>query len=227
MSPQDKRKKLTVALVNLPPHMRDKLAELKAEGETDRARPDLLWFLLLRSSATHGKSSGWNRFRDDDAFRELVSYHALAPLNRPERIGRILASLQTAKVRMPTVKAPRLAFNFELISGLGGVEAASIHMLNLPDRHSKFDFMTSFAGIGEKYGRNIWMDIYDPHFRDTIAVDVRLRNLAVGLGHTETSYDSREHFFRDIARDCDLEAWELDRLLYHYEKHFLRIVETG
>src|SRR5262245_10770599 len=45
---EHKRSRLVAALKNLPPQMRERLQELKAEGEEQRKRPDLLWYLLLQ-----------------------------------------------------------------------------------------------------------------------------------------------------------------------------------
>ena len=51
-------------------------------------------------------------------------------------------------------------------------------MLALPSREEKLAFARSFDGIGEKNGRDIWMEIHDPAFRDAIAVDVRVKEIA-------------------------------------------------
>lgn len=84
--------------------------------------------------------------------------------------------------------------------------------------------MIQFHGIGKKYGRNVWMDIYDPDFRKTIAIDQRLKKIAQRLGFTGNRYSEAEAFYCAIARDADLEPWELDRLLYNYTDHFLKMV---
>jgi len=65
---------------------------------------------------------------------------------------------------MQTIKASQLSENICQIVEMGGVEEATRSMLGLPTRDEKLRFMKSFAGIGEKYGRNVWMDIYDPLF---------------------------------------------------------------
>lgn len=219
-----KRSQLVTALKNLPAYMRQRLRELKAEGEELRKRPDLLWYLLLQSAATQGNSRGWAGLCGDPATFRSVAYAVLAPLTPAAREERLLAALRKAKVRMQTVKAPQLAANLARIAEMGGAEQATRRMLSLPTRDEKFRFMRSFAGIGEKYGRNIWMDIYDPAFRDTVAVDERLKKVARALGFTGTRYRQAEAFYCAIARDADLEPWELDRLLYNFTDHFLGVV---
>ena len=200
---------------NLPSHMRQHLRQLKADRAELAKRPDLLWYLLLQSAATQGNSRGWAGLCGNPANLKSVDFAVLAPLSAREREERILAALRKAKVRRQTLKAPELAANVERIVRLGGVEKATKHMLSLPGRDEKFLFMKTFDGIGEKYGRNVWMDIYDHAFRDTVAVDERLKKVARALGFEGRGYKQAEQFYCGIARDAGLEPWELDRLLYN------------
>lgn len=218
---ESKRAVLVAALKNAPPYMQQRLQELKAEGEELRKRRDLLWHLLLQSAATQGNSRGWEGLCGDQVTLKSVAYSVLAPLDQKTREARLLAALRKAKVRMQTTKAPWLAANVARIAEMGGVEQATKRMLSLPTREEKFRFMRSFDGIGEKYGRNIWMDIYDPAFRDSIAVDERLKKVARALGFTGQGYKRAEAFYCAIARDANLEPWELDRLLYRFTEYFL------
>jgi hypothetical protein len=156
---EHKRSRLAAALKNLPAHMRQRLQELKAEGEEQRKRPDLLWYLLLQSAATRGNSRGWAGLCGDPLTLKSVDYFILAPLTPAAREEKLLVALRKAKVRMPTIKASQLSANISKIAEMGGVEEATRRMLNLPTRDEKLRFMKSFAGIGEKYGRNVWMDI--------------------------------------------------------------------
>lgn len=219
-----KRTKLLAALQDLPPEMRRRLKALKAEGRALRKRPDLLWYLLLQSAATQGNSRGWVGLCGDPVTLASVSFAKLATMTSSRREAALLAALQKAKVRMPTIKAQRLAANLARIIELGGVEAATKLMLSLPDREAKLQFIRSFAGIGEKYGRNIWMDIYDPAFRDAVAIDERLKKVAKAMGFVSNSYQEAEQFYCQIAEEAGLEPWELDRLLYQFTDHFLEAV---
>jgi len=212
------------ALSSIPVHMRQCLQKLKADGEDCRKRPDLLWYLLLQSAATLGSSRGWDGLCGDPATLDSISYSKLASLDAETRETHILAALRKAKVRMQTIKAPQLASNVARIASMGGVEQATKRMLSLSGRDEKFRFMRQFDGIGEKYGRNAWMDIYDPAFRDTVAVDMRLKKVAKELGFSGRSYRDAETFYCAIARDAGLEPWELDRLLYNFTSHFLNVI---
>lgn len=225
MSQQLKRSRLVTALRTLPLEIKERLKLLKTDGNLLRKRPDLIWYLLLQSTATHGNSRGWNGLRGNQKNFESVAYAQLAYRNVADREKIILAALRTANVRMPTIKAPRLAANVSLIAKLGGVEQATQLMLSLSTRDEKYRFARSFSGIGEKYGRNIWMDIYDPAFRDTVAIDDRLKKIAVALGFTGKRYSDTEAFFCMIATDAELEPWELDRLLYNFKDHFLAAID--
>jgi len=215
---------LVASLRDTPPYMRARLEALKLEGTALRQRPDLLWYLLLQSAATRGNSSGWPRLLGNAELIASVSYPALAALAPHEREPQILRALRAAGIRMQTMKAPRLAANFARIEALGGVEAATQYLLNLSSRQEKFRFICTFADIGPKYGRNIWMDIYDPSFRSAIAVDDRIKQVASALGLQTTKYHEVESFFCQVAEESGLEAWELDRLLYNYKDHFLAVI---
>jgi len=221
---ESKRSLLVTSLSHLPSYMQNRLRELKAEGLDRAKRPDLLWYLLVLSAATQGNSRGWTNLCGDLANLHSVDFAVLAPLDHKTREEQILTALRKAEVRMQTIKAPALAANFERIVKMGGVEQATKRMLSLPSRDAKFLFMKTFHGIGEKYGRNVWMDIYDPAFRDTVAVDERLKKVARALGFTGRRYRQAEEFYCAIARDADLEPWELDRLLYNYTDFFLGVI---
>src|SRR3712207_4478772 len=87
--------------------------------------------------------------------------------------------------------------------------------------------MKRFYGIGPKYARNIWMDAYHPDFRDTIAVDLRIRKVTKALGYSFKTYEEEERFYQDIAEEAGLQGWEVDRLLYEYTDHFLAAIAAS
>jgi hypothetical protein len=68
------------------------------------------------------------------------------------------------------------------------------------------------------------MDIYDPLFRESIAVDERIRSISVALGYRFANYADHEAFYCEIAREAKLEPWEVDRLLYQFRDDFLRAI---
>jgi hypothetical protein len=214
------RTRLVDALRSLPDEHREHLRTKKEKALRLRKRPDLCWFLLLQSAATLGSSRGAEGLIQNPAVMRTVSYEALRNMSARKREGTILNALRSAKVRMQTLKAPQLARNWAKIESMGGVRKVSRTMLALPSRAEKIKFAKSFHGIGQKYGRNVWMDIYDDDFRDSIAIDVRLKRIARSIGFNGTRYCESEDMFRDLARDAGLDAWELDRLLYGFTDHY-------
>jgi len=148
---------------------------------------------------------------------ERLRYESLATLSPSQRFAVIEDTFRLAKVRMATSKARSLAENYEIIAGkLGGIKSANRLAFAQPNRSLKKAFFMQFRGIGEKYGRNIWMDVYDVDFRSTIAFDVRLDKVALLLGIDGLSYDEKEIYLQNVALDAGIEPWELDRICYHF-----------
>ena len=81
--------------------------------------------------------------------------------------------------------------------------------------------MIQFDGIGDKYARNIWMDVYHPDFYDAIAVDERIKKITAAMGYAFTRYDDHERFYQELAGEAGLQPCELDRLLYHFNEPIL------
>lgn len=122
---------------------------------------------------------------------------------------------------MPSIKARYILGCFEQVQQLGGLKAAKAKLLASPDREAKLVFLKSFSGIGDKYARNIMMDVYHPEFRDCIAVDSRIKALSDALGLRFGSYADHENFYLSVAHDAGLNGWELDRLIFNYQGEFL------
>jgi hypothetical protein len=104
---------------------------------------------------------------------------------------------------------------------MGGIRAANRQAIAAAGREAKLAFMLQFDGIGEKYARNIWMDVYHPDFHDAIAIDERVKKVTKALGRPFTAYEDHERFYQELASDAGLQPWELDRLLYHFNNEIL------
>ena len=89
---------------------------------------------------------------------------------------------------MPAQKAEWLAANFQSIEKAGGIKAVTRHALSLSTREAKYHFMDQFEGIGPKYARNVWMDLYDPLFRDAVAIDERIKSITEALDYSFKTY---------------------------------------
>jgi hypothetical protein len=220
-----RRSALVLALTRLTPDMIAYLHERKTVGRRLRQRDDLVWHLLLQSFATMGNSRGWPGLFETPGLAEQVSFSSLRRCPASGRRLRLEMVLRKAKVRMAARKAEWLAVNFQSIEKAGGVRVVTRHALSLGTREAKYRFMDEFKGIGPKYARNVWMDIYDPLFRDAVAIDERIKSITTALGYSFKTYDEHEAFYRQIAQDARLEPWEMDRLLYRFKDHFLIAID--
>jgi hypothetical protein len=117
---------------------------------------------------------------------------------------------------MPDKKASWLADAFERIMTAGGPSRVKKDLLTRNGREGKMAFWREFRGIGEKYSRNIMMDIYHPEFRDSIAIDQRIKKVSRILGVRFGTYEEEEQFYRVVARQAGVNGWELDRMLYGF-----------
>jgi hypothetical protein len=220
----DRRRRLVRVLKRLAAQHAGKLDELKGEAR-QLERADFLWHFLLQSFATMGNSRGWAGLMADRGRYERVTYQALATVAPSSRARLIEEVFREAKVRMPAKKAGWLTTNFERIAAMGGPAAARANLLR-GDRVAIIQFLKRFDGIGDKYARNIMMDVYHPAFRDSVAIDERIKKVSTAVGVSFRTYAEHERFYVDVARDARLEPWEVDRLLYWYTDAVLDALAT-
>lgn len=210
----NKRAGLIKYLQNLPTSVRARLEELKADGLTMRSRADFVWYFMLTSFATMGNSRGYDGLMADPENMRRLAYDVLAGESPEDCRSTIESVFRKAKIRMPSKKAGWLAANLEMIKGLGGLAAVNVAAFAQNGREAKISFLRQFNGIGDKYARNIWMDVYDSDFRNSIAVDERIKSISRALGVAFKSYEEHERFYQRLAEDAGLEPWEVDRVLY-------------
>ncbi len=196
----------------------EKRAELERlkEEHTGLARPDFIWHYLLQSFSTMGRASGWHGLIGNQDNYRRVTYSALATLTPKRRTAQVRKVCRVADIRWPEKKADHILGCFEYVTSLGGPEAAKAKLLAQTGREAKIAFLQSFPGIGPKYARNIMMDVYDESFRDSIALDVRIKGISKALGLSFASYAEHERFYLDVAREAGINGWELDRLLFNF-----------
>lgn len=196
------------------------LSKLKSE-EKQLKRPDFLWHYLLQSFATMGRATGWHGLIGNKANYNKLRFEVLAKLSPKARRVQVENTCRAAKIRMPSIKAGYILNCFDQVQQLGGLKAAKARLLAQPGREAKIVFLKSFSGIGDKYARNIMMDVYHPEFRDSIAIDARIKALSASLGLRFDSYQAHEDFYLQVAADAGLNGWELDRLLFNFQSEFL------
>jgi len=221
----EKRRRLILFLQNLSPKMKETLDRIKEDGRRDMKRPDFIWHLLLQSFSTMGNSRGWQGLIGNQSNYRRVTFDALSGLSEDDRLRRLTTVLHDAKVRMPNMKARQLNENYKMILTMGGLERAKEKAFAQVGTKAKIAFMKHFYGIGDKYARNVWMDVYHPDFYDSIAIDDRIKQITEAMGCRFASYDEHERFFLGIAREANIQGWELDRLLYNFKDDFLRILK--
>ena len=131
---------------------------------------------------------------------------------------------RNAKVRMPDKKANFILGCFKVVSDFGGLKQTKENLLSAQGREQKMKFLKQFPGIGPKYARNIMMDVYHEDFRNSIAIDVRIKAISEALGLSFKNYQEHEAFFLKVAGEADLNGWELDRLMYNFRDDFERVI---
>jgi hypothetical protein len=202
--------------------VKQKLAEGKTRvSELDD--PDFVWYELLLSFSTMGNSRGKHGLIDNPENFARVQFKHLERLKSSEaRLEELQVVLHAAKVRMPDRKAEWLSAAFDRIAAMGGPAAAKLELQNKKWRAGKIEFWREFDGIGEKYSRNIMMDVYHPEFRNSIAVDARIKKISKALGLSFRNYGDAEQFFLSVAQQVAIEGWGLDRIMYRYLKEFVK-----
>lgn len=197
------------------PEVKQEIKERKEQANERRNRDDFLWFEIILSFSTWGGSQGSKLATDEERFDE-VRYDQVLSLDPEERTDHFAEALLDADVRYHEKKSRFLTENVETIKDEGGLEAAQREFKQKDGKEEKIRFLKQLKGIGNKYARNIGMDMYDPDFRDTIAVDNRIKNISEDLGLEFDSYEDEERFYCRVADDVGLEPWELDRLMYNF-----------
>ena len=208
----------------------EKRAELERHKERacDLERSDFLWHILLESFATLGSAAGYDSLIANQANYCRLTYQVLADLTPEEResqIGKVCRDAQG--LRYPETKADWVRVSFDQIKDLHGPEAAKTMLLAQSGRPAKIKFLKQFKGIGDKYARNIMMIVYHEDFRDSIAIDTRIKNVTTALGLSFMSYDEHEAFYLAVARQAGINGWELDRLLFWFKDEVLIRLDGG
>lgn len=215
----DARDKLSLTAQMLAVLKRSLLDSLK-ESHVDLKRDDFIWHYLLQSFATLGGISGWDGLIDNKTNYQKMSYKTINDLPAAQRIKHISTVLKDAKVRYPNRKAPNIVACFEKIQAFGGLIPTRDSLLEQAGRDAKISFLKSFPGIGDKYARNIMMDVYHEDFRESIAIDSRIKGISSKWDLKFPKYADHEAFYLGVAKKARLNGWELDRLMFRFQSVF-------
>jgi thermostable 8-oxoguanine DNA glycosylase len=221
-----KRENLVYSLRHITPEMREHLRSLKEWGTEESKRSDFVWHILLQSFATWGAARGAEGLINNPNNYSRVTFERLSKHYPKKRYETLQKVFRKAGIRWPETKAVLMARNYDLVRNMGGLAEARKRALASRGREAKISFMKRFHGIGDKYARNIWMDVYHRDFHDAIAVDERIKKITKALGYSfkPTEYDKHERFYQEIAKEAGLQGWELDRLLFNYTNHFQSVI---
>jgi len=220
---KQKRDKLVQLLKCRPAEMNQELTKLKLCREKIK-EPQFLWIFLLQGAATLGGNRGADHLFGDPKHMESLTFDKLAAFSdKSALIDHLEGVFKVCKFRYAQKKAQEMAYNVDLINKMGGAVKVGQMALKLKGKRVKMKFIQKFKGVGAKYGRNFWMDIYDPDFYDAIALDERVAKVSKALQIDEDEpYNLRERFYLQIAKEAGLQGWELDRLLFNFNDYFIK-----
>lgn len=206
---------------------RDELKKLKANARLHLGEPDFVWRALVKSSSTWRSSRGYKLLFDHPYNYKKITFERLKGLSPKDRLRKLFETLTASNVLMSEKKAKFLAENFNKIVDMGGLAAANAKLLGQTTREAKMAFLKQFKGIGPKYSRDIFMDVYHPQFRQSIAVDARIQSISRELGLSLRPYPEGQEFYLSVAKKAGLSGWELDRLLYNHKREALDGLGSG
>lgn len=216
MKDESAQARLAKVIKSLSKSKKSELDKLKA-NYADLERPDFLWHYLLQSFSTMGRSSGWYGLIGNKNNYNRVTFEAIKGIPAENRQTEVSKVCRTARIRMPDKKAQYIIGCFKYVTELGGPVAAKAALLSKRGRDAKIQFLKAFPGIGDKYARNIMMDVYHDDFRDSIAIDTRIKSVTEKLGLTFRTYSEHEEFYLEVASQAGVNGWELDRIIYNYQ----------
>lgn len=203
---------------------RDRLIAQFEAGTGLRERAGWAWDVFVQSYATNGGVRVWNGFLAEGG-AELVRWDALFGDN-PADVEAAAARLEALSHRFLTPRwadrtRPALLITFRRFHAVGGPErmARTWNGHNQPD--SLLRWLKTFPMIGDKYARNMCMDVSLPLMLDHIALDHRIHALCdlVEGAPRRIPYRRREGWLRGIAGALGINGWYIDRLLFgRYEE---------
>lgn len=213
-----------VSAVQNQQRVEETLQYLKEQGRQWWKRVDIIWFEIVLSLSTQGGSFGSQLVVNNDGQIDehrygSVAFRTLEQVD-PDHRNSYLESRLYGNVRWPSKKAGALESNFERIKeNHGDPQGAKEAFKQKDGPEEKIKFLKQFDLIGDKYARNIPMDLCLAEFHDFIAIDSRIKGI---IKETEYPFEKREyndfeHFLQSLASELDMNPWELDRTLYNFE----------
>jgi len=203
---------------------RDRLTGLFEAGERLRRQDGWAWRVFVWSYATNGGVRAWNAFAAEGG-ADLVSWDALfadAPGDAAAAEARLEAlSHRFLSPRRASRTRPALLATFRRFHAVGGPDVVARTWMGHTRTETVLGWLKTFEMIGDKYARNMCMDVAHPLILDHIALDHRIHEICdrVEGAPAKAPYRLREGWLRGIAGSLGVDCWHLDRLLFgRYEE---------
>ena len=209
-----------------------KIAAWKADSRKDREHSEWIWRALVTSMATMGNSRGLDVVKNNGFFANSeqdgtlplpeneYSYECLVK-QEDKQIYDVLMKVFN-KIKFGRLKSEWLVKDIRIIQKHGGPSAISCKINGMKSAQERIDFMIGFHGIGQKYSRNIYMDVADDVVSNVAAIDIRLFTI---LKHVDGSltypinkiiYNRAQGMVHELAKETKLDMWTVDRIMYNY-----------
>lgn len=203
---------------------RDRLTAQFEAGAQLRRQAGWAWYVFVQSYGTNGGVRSWDAFLAEGG-ADLISWDPLfagtpgdadAAAARLDALShRFLAPRRASRTR------PALLATLRRFHAVGGPDVVARTWMGHKRTETVLGWLKTFPMIGDKYARNMCMDVSHPLILDHIALDHRIHALCdlVEGAPARIPYRSREGWLRGIAGGLGINGWYLDRLLFgRYEE---------
>lgn len=209
------------------------------EAPEKREQSDWTWYLFVQSYATNGGVKRWDGFVQSGRSEEIRWGRI-----EQESGGRLDVSLEYLNALSPQFLDPWRRFGTQpaLLSTLtrfwnaGGPANIALEWESKRDKADLLNYLKSYHYIGNKYSRNMCMDVADPLVLDSFAFDHRLNNI---LNHVsgfaeQRTYLRKERWLKEILTEIqnrnhnlrNMRCWHLDRLLFQQYDLIYQLVKN-
>lgn len=198
------------------PRFIERLDERRVAGKKDLDRRDWIWTALVQSQATLGRVPNMVVL---NSLKSQWRWSSIEHLQTTACGERLREAFKSAGIRWPAKKVDRLVSNRQRLIESGGPNEFRKMWLSCTSLETALAHLRPFEGVGEKYARNIGMDVADPRFEQCIAVDSRIEALAEWLdpqlGKGPRRYLRIETYLLTLAKRAGVTGWHLDRTMFN------------
>lgn len=201
-----------------------------------RNNPEWTWYVFVQSYATNGGVKKWETFIERGRFVQ-ISWQRIANeyTNDPEQtilyLNEISAEFLSNR-RMHDTQ-PALIDTFQRFFETGGPLNIARQWEDFTQPAELFSYLKSFRQIGDKYARNMCMDVAYPLALNNFALDSRLISILKEIEEAQEirGYRNKENWLITATHDIirrnpqyvGLCCWHIDRLLFQKEKAIKQI----